>query len=186
MTVLRPPYNPDEMPWGIRRLSVDGRGYPIPWFVNRKAPLFNGNPDFRVADAHKRKVAGRERRCWVCGGLLRRELGTFVAGPMCGINHTSSEPPCHQSCAEWAARACPFLAVPKRIRDERDLPPDIATPAGIGIKRNPGVTMLWASAGYTTWTPPGGGILYDIGEPVPYGVDWYCEGREATRAEIME
>ena len=105
---------------------------------------------------------------------------------MCGINRTSSEPPNHASCAEWAVKACPFLAVPKRLRDERDLPPQ-AGMAGIGITRNPGVSMLWETKKYETWRPErgGNGILFDIGEPVPYGVDWFCEGRAATRAEVV-
>lgn len=173
------------MPGSIGRLPVDGRGYPIPWFVDRKAPLFNGNQDFRVMDGKHLKIAIREKRCWICGELIRTKESVFVAGPMCGVNRTSAEPPSHSFCAEWAVKACPFLAVPKRLRDERNLPAN-ATQAGVGIKRNPGVAMLWATKAYTTWKPPSGGVLFDIGEPVPYGVEWFCEGRQATRAEVME
>lgn len=184
MSALRPPYDRAEMPGGIARLAVDGRGYPIPWFVDRAAPLFNGNPDFRIMDGKRFKTAIRDRRCWVCGEPIRTKEATFVAGPMCGINRTSPEPPCHSWCAEWAAKACPFLAVPKRLRDERDLPAN-ASQAGVGIKRNPGVAMLWASKTYKTWKPDSGGVLFDLGEPVPYGVEWSCEGRTATHAEVM-
>jgi hypothetical protein len=184
VSVLRPPYDRADMPGSIARLQVDGRGYPIPWFVDRAAPLFNGNADFRIMDGKRLKLAIREKRCWICGDRIRDEqLSVFVAGPMCGINRTSAEPPNHELCAVWAAKACPFLAVPKRIRDERELPAH-ATQAGVGIKRNPGLAMLWTTKGYTTWKPPGGGILFDIGDPA--SVRWLCEGREATRAEVME
>lgn len=184
-SVLRPPYNRDDMPGSIARLQVDGRGYPIPWFVDRAAPLFNGNPDFRIMDGKRLKMAIRERRCWVCGERIMTKWAVFVAGPMCGINRTSAEPPCHSWCAEWTVRACPFLSVPKRLRDERDLPSGHSQ-AGVGIKRNPGVAMLWTSQSYKTWRPEGGGILFDLGEPTPYGVEWFAAGRPATRAEVME
>lgn len=172
------------MPGSIARLPVDGRGYPIPWFVDRRAPLKDGNPDFRVMDGKHLKAAVRERRCWICGSPIRERAGVFVAGPMCGVNRTSPEPPNHSFCAEWAVRACPFLATPKRLRDERGLPAAV-TQAGIGIKRNPGVAMLWATEAYETWRPPGGGILFEMGEPIPYGVEWFAHGRRATRAEVV-
>lgn len=180
--MLRPPYDPAAMPPGVARLPLDGRGYPIPWFVDRAAPLHDGNPDFRIMDGKRLKLAIRDKRCWICGDPIRTKTSVFVAGPMCGINRTSAEPPNHSWCAEWAARACPFLAVPKRLRDARGLPANV-TQAGVGIKRNPGVVMLWESRTYATWRPETGGVLFDIGDPV--SVDWLCEGRDATHAEVM-
>lgn len=182
---LRLPFDRNEMPGGVQRLAVDGRGYPVPWFVDRAAPLVDGNPDFRIMDGKRFKTAIRERRCWVCGEPIRTKTAVFVAGPMCGINRTSAEPPCHSWCAEWSARACPFLTVPKRLRNERDLP-NAVSQAGVGIKRNPGVTMLWESATYKTWKPAGGGTLFNLGEPAAYGVEWLREGRPATREEVLE
>lgn len=184
--MLRPPYDPEDMPTGIARLPLDGRGYPIPWFVDRDAPLKDGNPDFRIMDGKHLKLAIRERRCWICGGRITTHA-TFVAGPMCGVNRTSAEPPNHFACAQWAVKACPFLAIPKRLRDERAMPVN-ATQAGIGIKRNPGVAMLWMSSTWKTWRPDAGqgvgpGVLFDLGDPL--AVEWWCEGRAATRAEVM-
>jgi hypothetical protein len=160
-------------------LEKDPRGYPVPWFVDRAAPPKDGGPDFRVMDGRRLKLAIRERRCWVCGLRLRSEIGTFVAGPMCGVNRTSAEPPCHRECAIASAKRCPFLSHPGRIRDEDNLPAGMV--AGVGIKRNPGVTMLWTSA-YETWRPPGGGLLFEMGEPSE--VLWLRMGRPATRAEV--
>jgi hypothetical protein len=137
------------MPTGIALLHTDTRGFPVPWFVDRKAPLHNGNPDFRIMDGDRFKLALRERRCWVCGLPIRDDVFAFVAGPMCGINRTSAEPPCHVACARWSARACPFLSFPKRTRDSTGLPGD-ASMAGLGITRNPGVAMLWLCSTYET------------------------------------
>jgi hypothetical protein len=181
--MLRPPFDPAAMPAGMRRLPLSPKGYPVPWFVDRRAPQRDGGPDFRIMDGRRLKLAIRERRCWVCGEPIRAPVSVFVAGPMCGINRTSSEPPCHAACADWSARACPFLTMPKRIRDDRDLPGGTSC-AGLGITRNPGVTMLWTTPKYTTWRPPGGGLLFDLGEPSR--VDWLCQGRPATRAEVVE
>ena len=171
-----------QMPPEIARLPVDTRGYVIPWFVDRRAPYINGNPDFRVMDPKHLKAAIRERRCWVCGGKIRAGSFAFVAGPMCGVNRTSAEPPSHIECARWSAKACPFLSFPKRIRDERNLPP--AMMAGHGIMRNPGVAMIWICESYETWRPPGGGVLFELGEPS--AVEWIRQGREATLGEVMD
>jgi hypothetical protein len=176
-------FDRSKMPLGIQRLTVDTRGYPVPWFVDKAAPYVNGNPDFRIMDGAHLKLAIRERRCWVCGMKLRDGPFAFLAGPMCGINRNNAEPPCHIECARWSAVACPFLSHPKRIRDTRDLPTS-RSQAGVGIKRNPGVAMVWVCDDYETWRPPGGGVLFDL--PDPLRVEWFCEGREATRAEVME
>jgi hypothetical protein len=180
--ILRPPFDRADMPTKIARLEVDKRGYPIPWFVDRAAPPKDGGPDFRVMDGDRLKRAIREKRCWICGLPLQGEA-VFVIGPMCAVNRTNAEPPNHSGCAEWAVKACPFLAVPKRVRDERELPSSY-TQAGTGIRRNPGVAGLWFGGGTKTFHPPGGGVLFELGEP--NAVFWYCEGRRATRAEVVE
>jgi hypothetical protein len=181
-TILRPPYDQELMPIAMRRLEVNNKGYPIPWFVDRNAPLKDGSPDFRIMDGKRFKLALRENRCWICGGKIMSGLYTFVAGPMCGINRTSSEPPCHSDCAVWAARACPFLAVPKRIRDNVNMPKKYMQ-AGVGLQRNPGVVMLWITDEYKTFQPKiDEGLLIEMGKPTI--VHWLCEGRAATRKEI--
>lgn len=164
-------------PAHVSSLMRDKRGFRVPWFVDLKAPWRDGVPDFRIMDARHLKMAVRDRRCWICGRLLRGEPGTFVAGPMCGINRNSAEPPCHLECARWAVQICPFLAFPKRTRDESDIPTH-ASVAGIGITRNPGVTMLWTTTGYTVKPGP----LFDIGEPA--AVEWWATRRPATRDEV--
>jgi hypothetical protein len=127
----------------------------------------------------------RQKRCWVCGDTMGKHQ-VFVIGPMCVVNRTISEPPCHRDCAEFAAKYCPFLANPRMRRNERDVHEKVVEPGGFGIKRNPGVTCLWES-GYRTFNAPtdgagNPGVLFRLGDP--RRVDWWAEGRAATRAEI--
>jgi hypothetical protein len=160
-------------------LPVDERGYVVPWFVD----WLDGKPEFRAMDPKKFVRAIPDKLCWVCGARLGVCV-TFVAGPMCGINRTSSEPPCHRECAVWSARNCPFLNNPRMVRREDELTMGIAeNVAGFGIKRNPGVVMLWHARGYEVFKLDSG-TLIQMGEPE--SVEWLACGREATRDEVVE
>lgn len=172
-----------ELPERMRKLPLDDRGFPVPWFVQ----FFEGKPDFRVMNHENFVKAVKQKRCWVCGDPLGRNMA-FVAGPMCGINRTSAEPPAHLECAIFSAKGCPFLSRPKMRRNEKDLPPH-GEMAGIGIMRNPGVAMVWVTRSYQLFRPnlpgaaEGTGYLFEIGPPED--VLWFAEGRPATRAEVM-
>ena len=168
----------ENIPPRIAKLPTDARGYPVPWFV----AWIDGAPDFRVVEQGRIGEAILDQRCWICGEKLGRYLA-FVIGPMCAVNRISSEPPSHRECAEFAARACPFLTMPKMKRNEKGLPEDYQAPAGVFIKRNPGVAVLWISESYHL-IKDRGGVLFEVGKPVE--VLWFAEGRKATRAEIME
>jgi len=159
----------------IAKLPVDERGYPVPFFVAQ----VDGKYDFRVADPKKFVRCVKEKLCWVCGEPLGR-FKTFVIGPMCAVNRTTAEPPVHLDCAQWSARNCPFLSNPNIVRNERNLVGD--DPAGIMIKRNPGVVLLWTTTSYSIFNDGRGGRLIKIGEPLT--VEWYAKGRFATRAEV--
>jgi hypothetical protein len=169
----------------IKRLPIDRRGFPVPWFVE----WLNGEPDFRVMSAERHVRAVKEKLCWVCGDKLGANLA-FPVEPMCGINRISAEPPSHRECAEFAAKACPFLTMPKMVRNEYKLAEGFdqhnnmitpQNPGGIMIARNPGVTLLWFCRDYKIVpTPPS--FLCRMGEP--FEVAWYAHGRAATRAEV--
>ena len=169
------------MPPEIARLPIDARGWPIPWFVD--AP--NGIPDHRVVDGRKFARAVRERRCWLCGGKLGR-VKASVLGPMCAITRTVSEPPGHPQCAKFAIAGCPFLSKPRARRNEKNLPEERRDPAGMALDRNPGVAALWESLSQSKpFNPIHGthGTLFEVG-PL-YRISWWCEGRPATRAEVI-
>lgn len=165
------------MPERIKALPVL-RGFPVPWFVAK----VDGEYDFRVMDPAKLRDAVKYGLCWVCGERLGRHKA-FVIGPMCGINHTSAEPPSHVDCARFSARHCPFLSRPKMKRREDELTRDAATRvAGRMLSRNPGACGVWHVVQYETFGDGRGGRLFDVGEPM--AVEWYAEGRAATRAEV--
>lgn len=172
--VLRPDL--PELPRFIKSLPVH-RGYPVPWFVD----WVDGEPEFRAMDRRKFVRAVNERLCWVCGQKLFAEE-VFVIGPICAINRISSEPPAHRECAQFSARACPFLSRPGMVRrpDDRINTKNVA---GMMIERNPGVTLLWFTRRHTIMQVTNG-VLFQIGHP--FKLEWYREGRAATRAEIME
>jgi hypothetical protein len=106
---------------------------------------------------------------------------TFVIGPMCGITRTTGEPPCHLDCARWSARNCPFLSRPHMVRREDGLPDNIEI-AGIAISRNPGVTLLWTTRTFDVFDDGNGKGLISVGDPER--VEWWAEGRPATREEV--
>lgn len=171
---LRPELEP--LPQYMRGLPVDARGYVVPWFV----AWADGKPEFRAADAQKWPKAIKEKRCWVCGSYLGSKL-VFVIGPMCGVNRVTSEPPCHEQCAQWSARNCPFLTLRMNRRRENDLP-ELCPASGIALKRNPGVALLWFCERFKVFPDPNGRALIELGEPKR--LEWYAHGRKATREEI--
>jgi hypothetical protein len=170
----------ETLPARMRSLKLTDKGVPIPWFV----AYVNGKPEFRAMDNQKFISAIKQRLCWVCGERMG-VWKVFVAGPMCGVNRTSSEPPSHSECALWSAQNCPFLSNPKMVRREdelinNDLMRDNV--GGMGITRNPGVAMLWLTREYELFRTDTGPLI-QMGEPDSVG--WICEGRDATRAEVQ-
>lgn len=184
MTALREELPP--LPDRIAKLPVDGRGYPVPWFVawldENREPIERGQgePDFRIIHPEAVLEAITQQRCWICGSRLGAHR-TFVIGPMCAVNRTSAEPPSHLDCGDFAARACPFLTRPHMRRNEKPKPDGLAEAPGIALMRNPGVALVWTTKSYRPRRDPNG-FLFRIGEPEH--VLWYAEGRPATRDEV--
>ena len=168
MTALRADLPP--LPRRLRGRPVDRRGYPVPWFVS----WHGGEPDFRVIRTAGFYDAVRKRLCWLCGQKL---------GRMCTINRVSSEPPSHLDCAEFAVKACPFLVRPGAKRREAKMPESKIDPAGHMFEHNPGVSLIWVSRQWSAFSV-NEGFLINVGEPV--STSWWREGRDATRAEVME
>lgn len=175
MTELNASIRHIPMPKGMARLPLTEKGFPVLFFADE----IDGKPDLRVMDGRKFVRCINEKLCWLCGGKLGVHMA-FVSGPMCVITRTSSEPPSHYDCANYAARACPFLTQPRMRRNEKEMPAE-ASMAGIGIKRNPGCCAIYVTRSYKAWRAENG-VLVTMGEPER--VEWWAEGRQATRAEI--
>ncbi len=169
------------LPSRMQHLPRDHRGYPVPWFV----AFIDGKPDFRVIKDKGIATAWNSKLCWLCGA----PMGVYkacVVGPMCGINRITSEPPSHLECAEYAAKACPFLTKPLATRVERGLPEECYT-SGVALKRNPGATLIWVTKDikpFRIHPDKGGGVLFRLGNPT--SLTFWCKGRHATRAEVEE
>ncbi len=177
-----------EMPPRIARLARDHRGFPVPWFVqwfddSKPCEYGRGAPDFRIIDPDKFVQAVKQRRCWVCGDRLGQHLA-FAIGPMCAVNRVTSEPPAHRDCALYSLAACPFLSRPRMRRNEKDMPVHVPAP-GYHLEHNPGALCLWTTHDYKPFRADGGepGVLLQIGKPER--VEWFCEGRTATREEVQ-
>lgn len=168
MAVALPP-----MPDRMKLLKRDERGFPVPWFVHWE----DDKPDFRVISPGKLGMAYRNGRCWLCGGQMGMHR-IYVIGPMCVINRVTSEPASHRDCAEFAAQACPFLTKPRMRRNEKDLPEERAPAPGIPLDRNPGCVALYETRAVKTE-----GGLFRLGDPDR--IDWWAEGRQATREEVL-
>lgn len=176
---------PDQepLPRRMQHLPIDPeRGFVVPWFV----AWLDGKPEFRAMDGKKFVRALNQRLCWVCGTKLETRFA-FVAGPMCGINRTSAEPPSHIECARWSARNCPFLSNPDMVRRQDEEINNATTrngAPGFAILRNPGVAMVWITREFELFDDSKGKPLIQMGRP--HEVEWYYRGRFATRAEVEE
>lgn len=166
------------LPERMKKLPVDVRGFPVPWFVDWR----DGEPIFQAADPTKWARSVRHKLCWLCGKTLGVHCA-FVIGPMCGINRVTSEPPSHRECAEYALKACPFLTKPMARRTTHKIEHlGVKPPAGIMLERNSGVSLLWMTK---SWKPfrVDNGYLINVGEPTECG--FFREGRQATRDETL-
>jgi hypothetical protein len=175
------------MPRRIAALQRDKRGYPVPKFVvwvrdpeAAKLGKPGAYPDFRYANQEFRVRAFKTGLCWLCGQAMGVHR-VFALGPMCVINRTTMEPACHRDCAEFAASACPFLIRPRMRRNEKGLAEDAGAP-GVMIDRNPGCVCLYETRQAEAFDA-GNGWLIRLGKPDR--IDWWAEGRQATRAEIQ-
>jgi hypothetical protein len=160
----------------MQRLEVDKRGYPVPWFVQ----WIMDEPDFRVVSPRKFQMAVRFGYCWICGERLGARK-TFVMGTLNILNRVTSEPACHIDCARFAAVACPFLAIPQAQYRE---PPQGATKLAEVTGRNPGVVALWTTKTFKMVPAGEGKKLIVVSEPV--AVEWFAEGKHASRAQVRE
>ena len=175
-------------PKRIARLPKDVRGFPVPWFVSWVSngeecpPAMPGaEPDFRVIHRDARERAWKKSLCWICGEPMGVHK-VYVIGPMCVVNRTTMEPANHRECAEYAARACPFLVRPRMRRLPRDDLAEIHV-AGDMIERNPGAVCLYETP---LAHPFNAGNGWLIRLEAPTRVDWWAQGRQATRGEIEE
>lgn len=172
------------MPARLLDLPIDERGYPVPWFV----AWFDGKPDHRVVDTAKLGPAVNASLCWICGKHLGTHK-TLPIGPMCTITRTIAEPPSHLDCARWSVQACPFLSRPHAKRREAGLPDEELKQATGMIMRNPQAVCLWTTKHFKAYKsehakPGERDLLFDF-EGEPEAIEWWAQGRPASKAEVL-
>lgn len=101
-----------DIPKRMQHLSIDERGYPIPYFT----PIVEGKPDFRYQDRKKRDACANHRLCSICGKKLVKRINWFISGPIGLMNGVHSDAPMHEECARFAIVICPHLAFFKAER----------------------------------------------------------------------
>jgi hypothetical protein len=169
------------------------RGFPVPFFVAWVDDLGKlvrpglGRPDFRVTDRGALFHAVSFDACWMCGQPLGK-FRSLVLGPMCLANRMTAEPSCHPDCAEYAARACPFLANPRARRNEHVALPPGSTDSESHIRRNPGVVALYVHTArkLRRLARKDGPPLFHLPVGEPHRLTFWRDGRMAPHAEVME
>lgn len=177
-----------ELPKYMRTRPTYG-GFVVPYFVawfigqeqtDERTP--EAKPDFRVTDMRRANICRQRNMCWICG----KQLGTFkwfVFGPASALGRVSTEPPSHRDCAHYAVQTCPYLLHAGRsLAPLTNVPPDTHV---FDIEpEHPGVSVLWAAKGYDLEpVDPSRGIFYFTPHE-PDVVEFWYEGRRATREEI--
>lgn len=104
------------IPKFLSHLPVDGRGYPIPFFV----AMPGGKPDFRLLDERKQLTCIKHHLCSICGKQLFKSTYYFISGPYGVNNRIATDPPMHLECAEYSMETCPHLLLQKAERRDRD------------------------------------------------------------------
>jgi hypothetical protein len=170
------------LPARMLELPRDHRGFPVPWFVQWQ----DGKPIFPAFDSRKFRSAVEDNRCWVCGGKLLPSF-VFVIGPMCVVNRVTAEPPCHRECAEYSARACPFLSRPRmgRVPTDKYLPEgeEVSVIGGIASTGNPGAAVTWTTNRYHV-DHVENGVVIRIGPAS--STRWWRHGHIASPEEAAE
>jgi hypothetical protein len=182
------------MPAHMADRPVDRRGFPVPYFVAWLSPLGarlregQGEPDHRIADPDKLARCLKFSLCWLCGVPLGK-WRALVVGPMCLVNRTTAEPDCHPACAEYAARACPFLANQRTRRNDVRPLPSSSSSHPMGHKRNPGVACVFVhTERWLKRIPQAAGLAPLFRMPVgePRRLTFFANGERASRLEVMQ
>jgi hypothetical protein len=157
---------PFPIPSFLRHLPVNSRGWPVPFFALDPENLA------RIDNAKLRRAVV-ERRCWICGHKLRRQVW-FVLGPAQVATRRYREPPVHAGCARFAVTVCPFLTHPDYRRQTAT---DVQLPHAVV---NPGCFALWRT---DLWLLAEHGQLA-VGDPTA-PVRWVSCGGPASHAQVL-
>lgn len=116
----------------MHNLPMTEKGYLKPWFVKAD--------DFRVVDNDKARLAIDKKNCWICGNPFKDSRYALVGSPLSAVTRIFREPPCHQDCAEYAMKVCPFILYSDAKRRDVGLPKELSDEElnkGLRVKHDP-------------------------------------------------
>lgn len=179
-----------EVPDQLKARPVYG-GYITPYFV---AWYLDGKqvhektagavPSFVTIDVTRATHCRTQGLCWCCGKMMGAHKW-FVFGPGSAVAQQSVEPPSHRDCAQYAVQVCPFMLDPDRAMRAPKAPLKEGQVIDLEMStHNPGVSVLWATKRYevVAVNKSHGTYVFEPGEPEL--IEFWREGRKATRAEI--
>lgn len=103
-----------DIPKRMRHLPAY-KGLPIPYVQFVAAD----GPDFKAIDHGRVFEVLTDRLCGVCGQSLAESFAV-IGGEKSIASRTFTDPPMHKECAQYAARACPYLNGEKRSYSKAD------------------------------------------------------------------
>lgn len=151
------------MPDRIRVLGHDAVGNPSLFFAQRGA---NGLVNYRAPRPEAVDQCLKHRLCYICGQQLGRNK-TFLTGPVGALRQIALDPPCHRSCAVYAAQACAYFTKPR-------LRPDVMPTHN--------ATCLWTTRSFVP-LPIDNAVHFHLGKPIE--MTWFRQGEIASYEEVL-
>lgn len=113
-----PPYPKDAPPMPKTMASLPTyQGWPVPWFVE----VIGGVVDFSIVSEKKRIASIGYRLCWICGSAIPDPSWIAFIGSNASVEQRIFfDPGCHEECARYAARVCPYLSNGRRWTNESE------------------------------------------------------------------
>lgn len=156
----------------------DERGFPI---------LFTsyiddaGVPDFRLSNPKQRDICFRDRRCGICGEIMR-DLMAFIGGPLAVANRCFGDPPMHPPCAEYSRLVCPWLALKRdrHVAMGSEIRGGYVANTPSGVEEKPALMAFYFARGYIGCRGDEGGYVFYA--DLPTRVLWFEQATgERTR-----
>ena len=100
-----------EIPARMKKFPLWKNRFPIFYTV---MTMEDGTPNFRVVSRKRQVEASEKNLCHLCGERLEGVV-YFIGSKEDLAEHYSGDGPMHLDCAEYAAKACPWLSNPDGV-----------------------------------------------------------------------
>jgi hypothetical protein len=173
----------------MKKLTIDSRGYPIPWIVqigNTGEPHFIINDFIRVDKCRKGDL------CGICGQSLMRGRW-FIGGPLSAFHPNGAyiDPPMHKECMEYAMQVCPYISMSNyNAFKMHELRKNIKTPKDLGGVVLVDETMIPGRPAIFVCVHARASRALNSGHFCPakpyIGVQYWRHGQQITKGDTIE